>query len=597
LLTDPLTDADLRAEALSELKGFAFTKEPAAIQCLHALLAQADTIEEVDALYARLRELEPDSGQHAGLLLKLFFKFASEYPREPLDKWTREFEKLAPSHPEIQAQIPLIVRLTGATWITAAADPNAQKDLVLPGLMEQIRKDNWIEAERLLREAWERRTLRKRDILTLFKKLLITPSQEGLLQRCLVLMAKGGLTSPDILDMGFNYLEEFPRNGIYTSLISEFVQGVDQAHEPMRSINEVRVDTAALRREDPHYRKRVFDAFNQRAYKRYFRLLPEELDAPPRPRDWNEWEYQLWPDKGIDWCIATMFFALKPYERIAEILAAPPDPTEGRARALHMLLLLYIWKNPVDTMPPAIIDAWLGGLAALFRNTAGKRGLAVLHHRTVLVFRNVWTRGVMSYAGPRKVSAELADAAADVYHALCEIGMTFDAPADKLFPAALPPVLDGLNSARLHAIWKLDPDAWERLFKERFAGADAESQARDVIDGAKLAESEWRFADAYALYTRAVNEFSKTRIFQPQRSLIAVARTDCDPNVPAPPADEGIAKMQHEFMLEQIQKGKLDAALKTLDRFVKRCWRTQYVKNLGDSLRTLRLDLIGKTKK
>jgi hypothetical protein len=425
---------------------------------------------------------------------------------------------------------------------------------------------------------------------------LRTPSQEGLLQRCLVLMAKGGLTTPDILDMGFDYLSEFPRNGIYTSLLSEFVQGADQSHESRR-IDEVRIDTAALRREDPHYRQRVFEAFNQRAYKRYFRLLPENLDAPKRPRDWNEWEYQLWPDTGSDWCIAQMFFALQPVTRIAELLATPPDPTAGRGRSLQMLLLIHLWRNPVDNLPPATVDAWLGGLAALFRNTAGKRGLALLFNRTVLVFRNVWTRGVMSYAGPRKVSPELADAAADVYHALCEFGMTFDAPANALFPAALPPVLDGLNAARLHTIWKLDPGAWERLFKEHFAGADAEAQARDIIEGAKQAEAEWRFADAYALYTRAVNEFSKTRIYQPQRSLIAAARSECDPNVPAPSGDEGIAKMQHDFMLEQIQKGKFDGALKTLDRFVKRCWRTQYVKNLSESLRATRLDLIGKTKK
>lgn len=599
ILLDPAFDeldperSKCRDEIVGQLRNFAFSDSPELAQCLRTLLWRTSSIEEVEELYARLRELEPDVRAHADLILALFFRFVGEYPRAPLDKWVNDFQALAPSNPVIRAQIPYIVKLTGATWLNSSAEAEDRKSMVLPGLMEQIRRDNWIEAGRLLRESWENRSMRKSDMILFFKKLLRKPGEESLMQSALVMMAKGGVTTPDILALGFAYLDEFPRGGTYTYMISEFLQGKNQDSTPMRSISEVRVDLEAARKQDPHYLKGVFDAFNQRGLNRYFRLLPEEMEAPPPITNWNEWEYEKWTGKGIEWSIANMFLALKPFDRIGELLAAPLDPAETRGRSIHYLLLLWLWQNPNDGLPPKVLDALLRGIGTLFRNTVEKRAFALLHDRATLVFRMYWTRQINSQTN-RSVAPDFAELAAEVYAELCAISGQFDTDEKNRFPTIYPEILQGLSSTHLKTCWRFGDASWETLFKLNFKNADEEAKAQALYDSALLAETEARFEDAFASYQNLLGTMSKSASVKKLGSTVKYSMADCDPNRKSNPADENMAKTQHDFMLGQIQKNKNEQALRTLDRLMKRFWPTTYFKERRAEFVALRKELAGK---
>ena len=452
ILLDPATSSARRAEIVARLRDAAFADAPELAGCLRQLLERSSSIEEVDTLYARLRELQPDAGAHADLLLTLFFRFAADYPRAPLDGWLRDFQALAPVNERIRAQIPVIVRMTGASWLTGSAETAAQKSILLPALMEQIRRGNWIESGRLLREAWENRTIRKSDMLAFFKKLLRMPGEDSLMLSCLVMMAKGGLATPEVFDLCFGYILENSRNGSYTPLLRDFLQGKNQDSTPMRSINEVRVGLEPARKQDPAYRERVFAAFTQRNLDRYWRGLPEELDFVPPPDNWNNWEYQLWPDKGNDWPIAQMFFALKPYDRIAALLKSHVSPTPPRSRSIQYLLLLHLWQELADNLAAPVLDDILRGVGELMRKTNGRPGFELLHDRAVLVFQKYWTRQINSHTGGRAVAPDLADLAAENYIALCGISAQFDCAPQSKFPAVLPKALHGMNAARVEAL-------------------------------------------------------------------------------------------------------------------------------------------------
>jgi hypothetical protein len=347
-------------------------------------------------------------------------------------------------------------------------------------VLEQIRRENWIEAGRLIREGWERRTIRKSDMVTLFKKLLRKPGEDSLMQASLVMMAKGGITTPEILDLGFAYLQENPRNGCYTGMITDFLQGKNQDSAPIRSINAPRpVDLETERQNDPHYLERLFEAFNQRGLDRYWRGDPESMEnpivgydasVPPRLqlpekiRSWNEWEYELWPDKSADWPIAKMFFALKPFDRISAILASPLDSSASAARSMHYLMLVHLWQNLYELSGPALDDL-LRGVGILFQNTEGKPGQALLHDRATLVFQKYWTRQINSSKGGRPVPQELSKMAAEVFHGLCAVSAAFNCPPAKRFPAVFPALHQGLDAAHLESIWRFDADAWQRFQK------------------------------------------------------------------------------------------------------------------------------------
>jgi hypothetical protein len=577
ILFDPATTQEKRTAIVAQLRNAAFQDAPELAGCLRLLLERASSIEDVDNLYARLRELEPDAGAHAELILTLFFRFAGDFPRAPLNGWLKDFESLAPTHPFIREQIPTIVRMTGASWISSSADVAAQQSILLPSLMEQIRRGNWIESGRLLRVAWENRTIRKSDMLIFFKKLLRMPGEESLMLSTLVMMAKGGLITPEIFNLSFGYLQEFPRNGSYTSLLADFLQGRNQDPTPMRSINEVRIDLETARQKDPEYRERLFAAFNERSYARYWHGIPEELEFIARPDDWNNWEYQLWPDKSNSWVIARLFFALKPFDRIATLLASPVNPIVSRARSIHYLLLLQIWQNLADDLPPTVLDELLRGIGALIRNTAGRPGDALLYDRAVLVFRKYWSRQINSPEGGRSVAPDLAEFASDVYVALCEVSANFDTAPEKKFPAKFPELLQGLDPKRLEKLWHFGAESWQRLFKEYFEGADEDAAARALYETAQAIEAAARFEDAFKLYDELMTQKTGTRFFKNMRSHIHARRDDCDPSRPFDPAENEGAKVQYKYLHDLIEQKNFDSALRTLDRLLKRWWRTPLI--------------------
>ena len=591
ILLDPATTAAQRDAIVAQLRSAALQDAPELAACLRLLLERSNSIEDVDTLYARLRELEPDAGAHAELILTLFFRFAGEYPRDPLSSWLKDFQALAPTHPAIREQIPTIVRMTGATWISSSADVAAQSSILLPSLLEQIRRGNWIEAGRLLREAWEHRTIRKNDMRVFFKKLLRFPGEEGLMLSTLVMMAKGGLITPEVFDLSFGYLQEFPRSGSYTSLLADFLQGKNQDSAPLRSFDAERVDLEPARQQDPAYRERLFAAFNPRALERYWRGVPEELEFIPQPDNWTNWEYQRWPDKGNAWVVARLYFALKPYDRIAALLATPVNPLVSSARSLHYLLLLQLWQNFDDKLPAPDLDVLLRGIGTLIRTTAGRPSDALLHDRAVLVFQKYWTRQINSQAGGRAVAPDLGEFASDAYVALCGISAGFDTVPAKKFPAVFPELLQGLDPRRLETLWAFGADDWRRFYALYFEGSDADAAARECYEKAQAAEAAARFEDAFTLYDELLKSMAGTRFVTKMHGDITWRRDECDPSRPSSPAEDDSAKIQYAYVQQLIEQAKFDSALRTLERLLKRWWRTPLVMEKRAELVALRADL------
>ena len=594
ILTDPATESELRREIIGQLANFAFKDAPELVECITLLIQRSSSIDEIETLYARLRELQPDIHAHAEMILSLFLKFSGAFPREPLQQWLADLQALAPSHPAIREQIPYLVRLTGASWISSSADADSRKSMFLPAVLEQIRRGNWIEAGRLLRESWESRTIRKSDMLLFFKKLLRMPGEESLMQSTLVMMAKGGLTTPDILDMAFAYLQEEPRNGTYTSMLAEFLQGKNQDNTPRRSIDDAPMDLEPARKADPHYRARVFGEFNQHNHSRYFRLMPEEMAKPNRPKNWNEWEYEQWLERGAEsWQIARMFFALKPFDRISTMLASNVDPGVPWARTTHYTVLLHLWQNLYDGLPAPVLDDLLRGIGSLIRNTAGKRSLALLRGRAVLVFQKYWTRQINSHTGGRSVSADLAVMAAEVYLALCEISSRFSADPAGRFPAEFPELLQGLDARHLESIWPFERGTWEKLFELHFKGAEEDEKARALFEKAKAAEEDARFEEAHALYLELKAVAVNTRIYKNIRSSVEYSIQDCDLNAQTGDLEEG-ARVQYEYLQQLVASGKTEQAIRTLDRLLKKCWRTALIGPKRAELAALKKELQAK---
>lgn len=548
ILAEPFCDDALRGILLNELGNLHIETDAGFADDLKAQLRRCGSVEEMETLYARLRTAEPDPGGHADLQLQLFYRFIGDFPREPLSQWLTDFQNLSAHDANIRREIPYIVKLTGASWILGAAEPDAQKSALLSALLEQIRLGRTIEAVRLLEEAFTNRTIRKSDIIALFKSLLPLQHNENVMNRVMVLMQRGGLMPLEIFEIGFAYLRENPRNGVYTSMMCDFLQGRDQDHTPLRSINERRPDLATPRKQDPNYRTFVFDAFSQNELLNYWGDLPEELDKPFEAKDTNDWEYQKWGAVAEDWPIAKMFYELKPYEKIVEILSLPVSPEVSSSRTLQFLLLKKLWTEPEARFPDQ--NALFHAIGTLFRNTRSSDSHRLLNDRAVLVLSMLWDRRISRQSGLPKISPELSRMAAEIYAAVCQRQAGFYG-SEKKFPEVYPDILVGLNVEHLKSIWPFGADLWSAISKARLDSLPQEMKARELHSTILAVEDEGRFEECYALYGELL-KLGETSYVKTHYSILSFRQEDYDPAKLPTDDNQKAAQFQYESIMEKV---------------------------------------------
>jgi DNA-binding NarL/FixJ family response regulator len=369
VLLEPFFDDRLQRQVLERLKSVAYGSHPELAESLKALMERSGDIAVVDDLHDLLRTLEPDAGPLAGFLLKLFFRFAHHYARDPLHRWVKEFKELAAGDEAVAARIPYVATLTGATWILEGA---ATKSAFMDAMRAALEGKGGYRADmNLLDEAWKSRALRRADLVALFERLLETPGREGLMQRVMRIMAEGKLVTPAVIDRAL-------------------------AHLRRRKDYEIRRFLEECGPLEPSYRERVFGAFTQEAYDEWCRLDGEAKDGKAPPRTWNDWEYQGWRCAHPDWPVADLAVALGDWEELARRLEAPPAAGAHPRRTLQYLILERRWRYPGSEwtefchLPAAAHARFVLAAGRLARATAADPSMAALRDRAVVMVRQEW---------------------------------------------------------------------------------------------------------------------------------------------------------------------------------------------------------------
>jgi HEAT repeat protein len=585
ILSEPFCDKSLRATILDELGNFHLETDPGYADDLKSQLRRCSSVQEMETLYARLRAVESDPSTHGDLLLQLFYRFIGEYPREVLANWLTDFKNLSAHNERIRGEIPYIVQLTGASWILGAAEADAQKSVLLPALLEQVRVGKTIEAVRLLEEAFANRTLRKSDLITFFKSLLPMQHVENVMNRVIVLMQRGGLDSREILEVCFDFLRDNPRDSSHTSMVSDFLQGVDQDHTPRRTIDEKRPDYAAARKQDPNYRALVFEAFSQEGLSNYWGDLPEEFDKPFEAKDDNDWEYQKWADCAQDWNIAKMFFDLKPYDRIIEILRLPVNPEISSPRTLQFLILKKLWPEPDLKFPDrmTLIEA----VGSLFRSTRKQESQRLLNDRAVLVFYTLWDRWINRQEGLSGISPLMSEMAAEIYAAVCQRKAAFF-KAEKKFPEVFPEILIGMDVEHLKSLWPFDAGLWTAISKAKLEAIPDELKARQLHTTVLTIQDEGRFEECFVLY-EGLLKLKHTSYVKTHYSILAYRKDDFDWEKKPSEDDEKTAQFQYDSILEKVNKNaKPSQITHAIEYAFGKLWKTKVLTEHRAELLTLR---------
>jgi hypothetical protein len=355
VLKDPLFDAGLKDRIAHRLRAFEYREAPGLEDCLIALMERTTDLSEVQELYEHLRTLQVGAGRLIPLLRRLFYRFVGSYPQEPLTTWLSELANAAPGQPDLQAEIPYLVRLTGAWWVLERADVTEQKNTMLPLVLEAARKGPSFDASRVLARAYESRTLRKSDAVRLFGQLVYFHDSYPLLDDLLRIFRDERTISPDLVEWCLSLLRWFPE-GSFTFNVKEYLRDVGPA--------------------EPTWGAKIDAAFSPQEYLRFQRTYAAGDDSYVDP-GWAEYRWQA-PGELAAWPIADLFLNGATPELIAAKLSTPPvDDQPGLRHSFHYLVLAHLDQR-------AALDATLlgavGRLARSTRSSPAERKTVIPHH-------------------------------------------------------------------------------------------------------------------------------------------------------------------------------------------------------------------------
>ncbi|WP_343668980.1 hypothetical protein [Chitinophaga sp.] len=430
-----------RNAVIARLKTFSYSDSPDLKRSLGLLLEQSKDIRELAATYALLKTLEVDFSQLAPAILTSLYRHIAWYPQSPLDEWVQLLGKLAATDTNVRAQLPHIISLTKANWLLSDADKSDQTGAFLPAFRQTMMKKNgmqtFMEAERMLQDAWQNRTIKKAEVIELYKLLLSMPKPGGILHQLLQIMQTGKLVTPELVQISLDYLQNASdKDAQY--MVRKYLEG-----------------TGFI---DPAYREQLNRLFTPENYAQYIKFSMPTLHSKRRYATLNDWEYQGWAALYSQWPIAELLFALEPGDLIEQIFNNIPDSNSPEA-TLPYVVLEHLFRQANGKWARSIygdVQKLQSFLTLLYNNIRQLPEENTLRDRMVYVFWKKWN----DYARQASPGPELTAAAAHVYIAVCKVVKRLEpAFAGKVFP----PVLKDMDKGIVKQQWPWSPELWELL--------------------------------------------------------------------------------------------------------------------------------------
>ena len=446
----------IKQTVTKRLETFAYSNEPDLKKSLGLLLEQSNDIREIETVYRLLSSLETDISKLAPVLIQSLYRHIAYYPQQPLHEWVQTIGKLASQHADIRAELPHIIALTKATWLHTETDKADQTGAFLPTFKQTIQKRNgmqtFMEAERLLKEAWEKRTIKKAEVIELYKMFLSNPKADGYLQSLVQIMQAGKLATPELVQMSLDYLlTATDSEGVYT--VKKYLQ-----------------NTGFI---DLQYRDRVLGLFTQENYNRYMQYNLPTIHSKTRCKTYNDWEYQGWVNPYGQWPAADLVFAMEPGDvvfNLFEDVSSAPSET-----SLQYLVLEHLFRKPSDTwgkfvFSPANIGRFIEVLYKAWQQLPAGNALK---DRILFTLYKKWD----TYANSINVMPMPA-AAAEIYAAICEVTAKFTPDFNgKQFPQ----IIKGIDKVRLRELWPWSEEIWGMFEYRYFPKADPDQKLAEEL--------------------------------------------------------------------------------------------------------------------
>lgn len=432
----------IRNAVIQRLQTFSYSDSPDLQRSLGLLLEQAKDIRELAATYGLLKTLQVDLSQLAPAIITSLYRHIAFYPQAPLDEWVQLLGKLSAQDSTVRAELPHIVSLTKANWLLSDTDKADQTGAFLPAFKQTMLKKNgmqsFMEAERMLQEAWQNRTIKKGEVIELYKLLLSMPKPGGILHQLLQIMQTGKLVTPELVQISLDYLQNATdKDAQY--MVRKYLEG-----------------TGFIEQE---HRDRLMQLFTPENYAKYVQFNLPTLHSKRRYATLNDWEYQGWAAMYAQWPIAELAFSIEPGELITQTFTDIPDADRPES-TLPYVVLEHLFRQANGKWAKSIygdVQQLQQFLTMLYSNIRQLSESNTLRDRMVYVFWKKWPDYVRLMAA-NPIPQELTVAAAQVYIEVCKVVKKMDpAFAGKIYPA----VLKGMDKATVQQQWPWSAELFE----------------------------------------------------------------------------------------------------------------------------------------
>lgn len=458
----------LKQQVTQRLFTFAYRDEPDLKKSLVLLLQQAKDLDEVNRVYQVLKTLETDFSQLAPVLFQTLYRHIAWYPQQPLHEWVQLLGKMADNDATIRAELPYMIAVTGATWLLQGTEKADQTGAFLPAFRQTLLRRNGMqtimEAQRMLSDAWNNRTIKKAEVVELYTMSLRLPKSDGFLQQLTDMMKTGKLVTPELVQHSLHYLSvSDDRDGVY--LVKKYLEQAGFA--------------------DQAYREKLISLFTQEQYNRYMQYNLPQLHSKKRFSTLNDWEYGGWYCPYTQWPVAELIFGIEPGDLVFDVFRDLPQ--NGNAAAtLPYLVLEHLFRNPVGSRPPSgtwanylyqDADRFARFLQLLYNGYRTLPEGNPLRDRMLFTFWKKWNDYVQLLNG-QPVTAALADAAAYIYAGVCHMLRQLDPDfKSKQFPA----ILKQMNNTILQQNWPWPAAIWEEFEYKYFPRPDPDQEAAEQL--------------------------------------------------------------------------------------------------------------------
>ncbi|RBL89934.1 hypothetical protein DF182_26015 [Chitinophaga flava] len=492
----------LKQQVITRLQTFSYSDDPNLKRSMGLLLDQAKDIQELDRVYRVLKTLEADFSQLAPSLLQALYRHIAWYPQQPLHEWVQLIGQLAEQHPALRAELPYMIAVTGATWLLKGADKAEQTGAFLSTLKDAMLKKNgmqsFMEAQRLVNDAWNNRTIKKSEIIELYRLLLQLPPSSGLLQQVVTILQQGKLVTPELVSLSLDYI-----------LVSQDKDGVYIIRKYLEQAGFI----------DLEYRERLLRLFTQENYRQYMQYNMPEIHSKRSIHTLNDWEFSGWTCPYTQWPVAALVFAIEPADLIDRIFSELPSGNNTNA-TLPYLVLEHLFRNTNSVWGKYLhqdADKLEQFLTLLFKGYQQLTANNPLGDRMLYTFWKKWNDYVTKLNG-KPVPSALADAAAIVYGGICKVVHRLEPNFNgKQFPQ----VLKGMNKDVLQQHWPWDTTLWETFTYKYFPvyDPDQESAVQLFQRAAKTLQSG-NLAEGHQLLKELLAQYPHTRQVKEQLAVI-----------------------------------------------------------------------------